>query len=298
MNIITRRAMLATATTGLVALGGCHPAPHDTLANNGKVEERLARLEQAYAQNAEALDFLRKVYEQQKAQQQARETEEAAEDAVFAVDIAPDIKAGQVEGSPQALVTIVEAWDFACPFCRKVSSTLEELTQEYHGNVRVVFKNMVVHPQVVMDAHKAGCAAAKQGKFVAFKNAFWEKAFDPYASTRDNAKLGEDNILAIAHDLGLDTVRLKADMTSAECEARIQDDMEELLKFHVNATPSFFINGKVLGGALPKEEFKKVIDEELKLARASGVPGADYYEKVVFAKGEKQFRSKKAPKNP
>ena len=40
---------------------------------------------------------------------------------------------------------------------------------------------MVVHPQVVMDAHKAGCAAAKQGKFVAFKNAFWEKAFDPYA---------------------------------------------------------------------------------------------------------------------
>ena len=119
MNIITRWAMLATATTGLAAaagLGGCHSSPHDTLANNGKIEgtieERLARLEQAYAKNAEALDFLRKVYEQQKAQQQARETEEPAPDAVFAVDIAPDIKAGQVEGSPQALVTIVEAWDF------------------------------------------------------------------------------------------------------------------------------------------------------------------------------------------
>ena len=108
MNIITRWAMLATALAGLAALGGCNPSPHDTL-----VEARLARLEQAYAKNAEALDFLRKVYEQQKAQQQARETEEPAPDAVFAVDIAPDIKAGQVEGSPQALVTIVEAWDFA-----------------------------------------------------------------------------------------------------------------------------------------------------------------------------------------
>jgi hypothetical protein len=113
MNIITRWAMLATATTGLVAVGGCHSSPHDTLANQGKIEERLARLEQAYAKNAEALDFLRKVYEQQKAQQEAQETQEPAPDAMFAVDIAPDVKAGQVEGSPQAFVTIVEAWDFA-----------------------------------------------------------------------------------------------------------------------------------------------------------------------------------------
>ena len=117
MNIITRWAMLATATTGLVALGGCHPSPRDTLAKNGSssssIEERLARLEQAYAKNAEALDFLNKVYEQQKAQQQARETDEPDPDAMFAVNIADDIKAGQVEGSPQALVTIVEAWDFA-----------------------------------------------------------------------------------------------------------------------------------------------------------------------------------------
>jgi protein-disulfide isomerase len=115
MNIITRWAMLATATTGLVAaagLGGCHPSQHDTLANSGKFEERLARLEQAYAKNAAALEFLRKVYEQQQAQQQAQETDEPDPDAMFAVNIADDIKAGQVEGSPQALVTIVEAWDF------------------------------------------------------------------------------------------------------------------------------------------------------------------------------------------
>ncbi len=50
--------------------------------------------------------------------------------------------------------------------------TLEDLVKEYGGKVRVVFKNLVVHPQVVMTAHKAGCAAAKQQKFAAFKNAF------------------------------------------------------------------------------------------------------------------------------
>jgi protein-disulfide isomerase len=157
--------------------------------------------------------------------------------------------------------------------------------------VRVVFKNLVVHPQVVMTAHKAGCAAAKQQKFAAFKNAFWEKAYGPYAANRDNSKLGEENIMAIAKDIGLDTTKLKADMDSPDCQQQIERDMQELAKFHVNATPSFFINGRHLGGALPKEQFKQIIDERLKVAEASGVSGADYYDKEVMGKGEKQFRS-------
>jgi protein-disulfide isomerase len=162
--------------------------------------------------------------------------------------------------------------------------------------VRVVFKNMVVHPQVVTDAHRAGCAAAKQQKFVAFKNAFWEKAFLPYQSARDPSKLGLENIMAIAKDLGLDTAKLKADMESPDCQAQIAKDMEELAKFHVNATPTFFINGKHVGGALSKEAFKPIIDERLKVAESTGVPGAEYYEKEVMGKGEKQFRSKVDPK--
>jgi hypothetical protein len=80
---------------------------------SGTLEERVARLEDNFAKHGEALEFLGKVYAQQKQQQQAQERDEPADDAVFAVDIAADVKVGQVEGSPQALVTIVEAWDFA-----------------------------------------------------------------------------------------------------------------------------------------------------------------------------------------
>jgi protein-disulfide isomerase len=162
--------------------------------------------------------------------------------------------------------------------------------------VRVVFKNMVVHPQQVTAAHKAGCAASKQGKFVQYKNAFWEKAFGPYAAARDQSKLGIDNIMAIAKDIGLDTTKLKADMDSAECQQMLDRDQQELAKFHVNSTPAFFINGKHLGGALPKEQFKAIIDERLKVAEASGVAGGDYYEKEVMGKGEKAFRSTADPK--
>ena len=80
---------------------------------SGSVEQQLARLQDAYDRNAEAMDFLSKVYGQQKAQQEAAERDEPAEDAMFAVAVADDVRAGQVEGPSAAAVTIVEAWDFA-----------------------------------------------------------------------------------------------------------------------------------------------------------------------------------------
>jgi protein-disulfide isomerase len=155
---------------------------------------------------------------------------------------------------------------------------------------------MVVHDNARL-AHHASCAAAKQGKYKQFKDAFWEKGFMAWAEGgRDDSKLGEDNILAIAKSIGLDTARIKADMSSPECASRIQSDMQEMTKFQVNATPTFFINGKFFGGAMSTDEFKRVIDDQLKVVEASGVPAAEYYEKVVIAKGEKQFRSKVDPK--
>ncbi len=85
--------------------------------HSGSIEDRVARLEANYDRYAEALDFLGKVYEQQKAQQKAQaeraQREDPDPDAVFAVDVAPDVKLGEVEGPNSALVTIVEAWDFA-----------------------------------------------------------------------------------------------------------------------------------------------------------------------------------------
>jgi hypothetical protein len=81
--------------------------------HSGTLDERVARIENTLSRYGEALEFLNKVYAQQKQQQQAQEREEPAPDAVFAVDIAPNVKAGMVEGPANALVTIVEAWDFA-----------------------------------------------------------------------------------------------------------------------------------------------------------------------------------------
>ena len=271
----------------VAAPGASSPTP-EKVNHAGSIEDRLARLEQAHDHDAEALTFLNKVYAQQKQQQEQVEREDPAPDATFAVNVAEDVKAGQVDGPATAPITIIKAFDFACPYCQRVATTMDELVKDYNGKVRVVYANMLIHPQA-KPAHLASCAAAKQGKYNEFKDAFWVKGFLAQ-------KLDEANIMAIAKDLGLDTGKLKTDMGSAECEARIQDDMKEMAKFHVNSTPTFFINGKHVNGALPKERFKQLIDEQLKVVADSGVSGADYYDKVVIAKGEKQFRSKMDPK--
>jgi protein-disulfide isomerase len=300
---------ISVAMFVVAALAGCQPQaatsgttpatkpgpPVATEWRRGSIEDRLARLEAAYARNAEALEFVAKVYAQQKQQQEAQEREEPAEDAMFAVEIADDVQAGQVDGPPGAAVTVIKAFDFACPYCARTASTLEDLVKDYKGKVRVVYMNLVVHPPA-RPAHLASCAAAKQGKYNQFKHAFWDKGYGAYAAANDPSKLGEANIVAIAKGVGLDVGKLKADMASPACAARVEHDMTELAKFHVNATPTFFINGKQLGGAMPKEGFEQVIDEQLKVVEASGVPAAEYYAKIVLGTGEKQFRSKLDPK--
>ena len=184
-----------------VLAAGCARLPSSP--DYDALDVRIAKLEKINAQYAAALAFLQQVYTQQQHQAQADEDSEPAPDAVFAVDVAPDVAVGQVDGPNSAYVTIVEGWDFACPYCQQVSSVLDELVAEYGGKVRVVYKNMIIHPQVATAAHLAGCAAANQGKFVAFKRAFWEQAFVPYAATRDATKLGRENIFVIAKARGL-----------------------------------------------------------------------------------------------
>jgi protein-disulfide isomerase len=266
------------------------PVPH-----TGSIEDRVAALEARLDRSAEALNFLDQAYNQQKKQAEDKERSEPAPDAIFAVDISGNLKAGQFEGSADAPVTIVDAFDFACPYCRKVSTTLDEILKEYDGKVRIVYKDMIVH-QPATDAHMASCAAAKQGKYTKFKNAFWEKGFDPYAAARDPSKLGKENIYAIAGEIGLDVEKLKVDMASPECQAHMAADRKELEKFEVNSTPTLYVNGTVVGGALPKEFFKELIDQKLKVVEQSGVKAGEFYDKEIMAKGEKKFRSKLDPK--
>jgi hypothetical protein len=79
----------------------------------GDIEDRVAKLEADNKKYHDELEWLNGIYKQQKQQQEAQEANEPDPNTTFAVDIAPDLKLGQVEGPATACVTLVEAWDFA-----------------------------------------------------------------------------------------------------------------------------------------------------------------------------------------
>jgi protein-disulfide isomerase len=268
---------------------------HAPSPGTGSTLERMHRLEVGLGRREEALGFLEMAYGQQKTQQEQKEANEADPEGVFAVDVSGPVKAGQTEGPAGAAVTIVKAFDFACPYCEKLNTPLHELVKEYAGKVRVVYMNLVVHPDTAQLPHQYSCAAAKQGKYLAWKDAFWTKGFNVYAQSggKERAAMGEDNILKLSGEAGLDVQKLKADASSDECKKRVEEDGVELRKFRVSGTPALFINGKFIGGAIPKEAFKQIIDQKLAVVDASKVPAAEYYAKEIMGKGLRQFRSKK-----
>lgn len=276
--------------TGGAAIGGS--AIGSDATGDAMLGTRVATIEATLARYAEALDFLAMVYDQQRAQQQAVEESEPDPDAMFAVDITAAVKAGQAVGPRTASVTIVEAFDFTCPHCRRLDSVLHELVKEYKGRVRVVHMNMVVHVDTAMTAHRYSCAAAKRGAYVPWREAFWTKGYEVYASTRDRDAVAEPAIIALSQNLGLDVRRLTADANSEACKQRIRADEAELAKFKVTGTPTMFINGTYVSGGLPKDGVRELIEAKLAEVKRSGMPGRNYYDKVVMAKGLKQFRSK------
>ncbi len=157
-------------------------------------------------------------------------------------------------GGANAAVTLVEFSDFQCPFCSRVTGTLDQIEKAYGDKVRIVFKHLPLrmHSRAPM-AHAASEAANRQGKF-------WEMHDLIFENQRD---LSEAAYLRYAGQIGMDVDQFKKDMASASVKARVDADAAEAAKLGVTGTPGFFVNGYFLSGAKPFSEFKRVIDEQI-----------------------------------
>ncbi|HUQ08275.1 MAG TPA: thioredoxin domain-containing protein, partial [Kofleriaceae bacterium] len=123
-------------------------------------------------------------------------------------------------GPADALVTIVRAGEYACPFCEKTRTTMDQLLTEYGAQLRVVHKDFIVHPTVATDAAHAACAAYKQGRFWELDELLWEKAF----KTR---QFEPAHLEQLAVEAGLDVDRYRRDI-AGDCPARVAAEMTEL----------------------------------------------------------------------
>ena len=114
------------------------------------------------------------------------------------------------------------------------------------------------HKNAGIAAEAAQCAN-DQGKYWAYSDLLWEK----------QAELSEPSFSTVtlktyAKQLQLDSTAFDSCVDSHKYQAEVAKDAEDGRKVDVSGTPAFFINGIMLSGARPFEDFKNIIEEELK----------------------------------
>ena len=170
-----------------------------------------------------------------------------------------------VLGDAKAAVTIIEFGDYQCPSCRLFWRDVEpRLKKEYidTGKVKLVFRDFPIvqnHPEAIVAAVAAQCAA-DQGKYWQYH----DKLF------REQDNRGDDIIrFKVADlkkwgaDLRLDTAAFNQCVDSGRHKDEVAKDYADGEGIGIRGTPTFFINGRFIGGAQPYPVFKKMIDEEL-----------------------------------
>jgi protein-disulfide isomerase len=221
------------------------------------IDEEIAKADKLLASGTK----LENVYEKLMAEGAAAAAPAAAPAEAQAPAAAPvqkvEVGSAPVKGPKNAPVTIVAFSDFECPFCSRVNPTLKQIEETYKGKVKVAFKHQPLSFHAnAKPAAMASMAAHEQGKF-------WEYHDKLFANQR---ALDRASLERYAQELGLNMAKFKAALDSNKFEAQVTADSQEGMRLGANGTPTFFINGRQLVGAVPFDSFKAIIDDELKKA--------------------------------
>lgn len=165
---------------------------------------------------------------------------------------APDFR---TFGPATAALQIYEYTDFACPACRHASLALEEMLKIYGPGMRLSFKHYPlkgIHPWSMAAAAYADCAG-EQGKFREYGALLFESQ-EQWAQAKEKPAEFE----TFAKKLGLDWEKMQACSAAPATLKAVTLDMAEGSVKGVNATPTFFINGKrAVGGGQLLEQARK-----------------------------------------
>ncbi len=183
------------------------------------------------------------------------ETSEATREPLIPLDDDP------VLGSPDAPVTIIEYSEYLCPFCRSfVLETFPRIEEGYidTGQVKLVFRDFPVHGQGAWVLAMVAECAADQGNFWDMHVLLFERV-EEWSESEDFAA----TVQGYAEEIGIDQYELVNCLELNTPVERIQEDQNLGRQDGVTGTPTFLINGTLVVGAQPFEEFRRVIEEEL-----------------------------------
>jgi len=180
-----------------------------------------------------------------------------------------DVTGRPSRGAKSAKVVLVNYDDFECPYCSGMHRTLLEIFKEYGDRVTFIYKDYPlaeIHPWAIHAAVDANCLAAQNG------DAYWDFADYIHAnkSEVDKERTAEARLEAIdritmlqGQKHSVDVVKLQSCIKEQKEDA-VRASMKEADGLGVNATPTLFINGQKIDGAVPVSEIRAALDNALK----------------------------------
>lgn len=148
---------------------------------------------------------------------------------------------GNVDGD----VTIVEFFDYNCPYCKRVKPEIQALMAA-DPDIRLVYREWPILGEGSVFAARAALAARNQGKYEEFH----------WAMMGLQGRAEEASILNAAAEIGLDVDKLRADMNAPEINEHIQTSMELAAALGFNGTPSFVIGEALVPGFIKTAQFE------------------------------------------
>ncbi len=165
-------------------------------------------------------------------------------------------------GPANAPVQVIEFADYECPYCAKVHPFLSKLRDEFGDKVSIYFKDLPLpmHSRARKAAEAARCAGA-QGKFWEYHDVLFSKR-----------QLENDDLKNAARELKLDATKFDECFNTGAQSSGVQKDLQEARQLGLNGTPSFFVNGRFISGAVDYTTLRDMVRQQLNSssARASG----------------------------
>lgn len=195
---------------------------------------------------AEAIEALRQK-EDLAADLAAKKTLADRKDEIFSDPDSP------VLGNPKGDVTLVEFFDYRCPYCKAMAEQLFDAVKS-DGKLKLVLKEFPVLGPDSVTAARAALAAREQKKYEEFHKAMM----------RLKEPVTEKVIFKIASEVGLNIDKLKKDMDDQKIDTILKNNLKLAHDLDVSGTPAFVIGDQLVPGAISPQNLKQLIDQARK----------------------------------
>ena len=230
------RRLVVPATLALLLCAGALPAAAEdalTPAQKAAVEQAIRDYLKAHPEAV--LDALKAAQQKSEAAAAEEARHVIADHHAELFDNPDDL----VAGDPKGDATLVEFFDYRCPYCKQIEPTLDALLQE-DKKLRIVYKEFPILGEASVYAARAALAAKKQGRYAEFHRMMMATKGD----------ITSEVVLKVASAAGLDLGRLKSDMASHDIDRVIANNLTLANLLDIQGTPGFVIGDVVIPGAV------------------------------------------------